>query len=79
VVWPVQQWLTPNRKFKNPILVPPARLNASDDLHCTAESQRVGSNASEGMNLPEIVRTVKEQELFPYLLYRLPPEGVAQI
>ena len=76
----VQQCLSVNRKFKNPVVAQSMRLNISAGLQYMLEPF-TGSNASEETCL--LVRTGqagKAQKLPSSMtMYRLPAEGVAQI
>lgn len=45
----VQQWLSPDEKFKNPIIVQSTRLEGSAGLQHSQNPEEVGSNIREGM------------------------------
>ena len=77
----IQQWLAMNRKLKNPVAAQSPRVNVTAGLQYMAESQKVGSTTSEGMDALERQRHASKEHNFPsYMsLYSLQSEILAQI
>lgn len=56
----VKKWLSPNRKFRNLVLVQSIRLGVALVFSIQWNPKGIGSNASKGMDLPGRVRASRQ-------------------
>ena len=67
--------------FENPVVTQSTKLNVSAGLQDMTEPKEVGSNISEGRNLPEreSKQAKSKHSFLPHFLHKLPQEGMSQI
>jgi hypothetical protein len=58
----LKQWLFTNGRSNNPVVVPFSRLDAQLVFSMSQSLEKVGSIASEGIDLPVIARASKQRQ-----------------